>query len=266
MGFGRFTSPEILYGDTARKARALRDISERFAEEGDTLSAVYAQWAADMFSVQSLAWERIMVASPNPESQFFAVAGAVSRAMAIAYQRPRSVRTAKDVIVNARDALGYAFDESMMRALNKHFTNADHLSFLPPPKGSAPSFDSAGRLNGATPAEYAVEKHEEAVTNMGYAWDSLQSGAETDAIAWAYQADLASFERYLVEAAIAVGDHYLTTVNVRWNLASEMIGQLDGLPGDLNGSTFVIRELLKDAVGVVDGSRLNDFFEPVPVV
>jgi L-arabinose isomerase len=94
------------------------------------------------------------------------------------------------------------------------------------------------------------------------AW-MAQAGLAPDALAQARQADMASFEAYLIEAATAVGDDYLATVDFRWDLAAAAIGNLSDLPEGLPQAVTQLREVLLGTVGPAEQDALLATFEPV---
>lgn len=94
------------------------------------------------------------------------------------------------------------------------------------------------------------------------AW-MAQAGLATDALAQARQADLASFEAYLIEAATAVGDDYLATVDLRWDIAASAVENLRDVPEGLPQAVTQLREVLLDTVGPAEEDALRATFEPV---
>jgi hypothetical protein len=74
----------------------------------------------------------------------------------------------------------------------------------------------------------------------------------------ARNADLGSFEAYLVSAALAVGDTALTTVGLRWDLA-EAADERD--VDDPDEAVRALRERLESVVGPTEVGVLRSFFE-----
>jgi hypothetical protein len=90
-----------------------------------------------------------------------------------------------------------------------------------------------------------------------------RAGLPVDALAQARQADLASFEAYLVEAATAVGDDSLATVDLRWDIAMSAVAGITDAPEALLDAVHQVRDVLLAAVGPAEVDALRARFEPV---
>ena len=110
-------TPEVLYADTTSKIRAYGALSKRYAEAGDAHGAVHAAWAADVHTVQAVMWERVMIASPQPDEQFNAIADTVAKALASYAAHPTVTITARDAVEQARLGMAGAFDPVAQRVL-----------------------------------------------------------------------------------------------------------------------------------------------------
>lgn len=256
-------SPEVLYGDTTAKVRAYSELSRRAAMEGNALLALHFAWAADINTVQAIIWERVMIASPRPDQQFFSVASTVSRALTAYAANPQPAVDAREALLFARQGLAAAFDDSVLNLINERYINLDHLAGLPTPDALAGSRLAQARLNGSNIPELSKMRQQAATDSMAVALGMLQQGLQDEALGQAYQADLAAFEAYLLDAAQAVGDWDLVTVEMRWILACEEIAKIAVLPGDFAGAVGRIREALGRAVGPIETERLALCFERV---
>jgi hypothetical protein len=67
---------------------------------------------------------------------------------------------------------------------------------------------------------------------------------------------MASFEAYLVEAATAVGDVSLATVDLRWDIAAAAFDHGTDVPSCLAEAVQQLRDVLLRAVGPARGGRL----------
>lgn len=264
MSLTRYTTPEVFFTDTASKVDTYSALSRRFAADGDAHAAVHALWAADIATVQMIAWERIMIASPNPDRQFFAVAKTVVDALsAYAVSTVSEPLTAYDVVQAARAGLEQAFDDSFLHLLRDRYVPVDHLMTLraPTPQDAVTAVQS--RLEGMSVNDFVAHRLQVADHAIGQAREQAAAGNTDTAIAQAYQADLAAFEAYLVEAARVVGDNFLITVDLRWALASEAISRIPALPADVASASATIRDVLASTVGPVEADRLRQRFAAV---
>lgn len=73
----------------------------------------------------------------------------------------------------------------------------------------------------------------------------------------AYAADLYALEAHLVESAVALGDQYLMSVHVRWELVSEAVAMTGELPQDFIPAVHAIRAAIGGAIGEADAKRLE---------
>jgi hypothetical protein len=82
-------------------------------------------------------------------------------------------------------------------------------------------------------------------------------------MAQARLADMASFEAYLVEAATAVGDVSLATVDFRWDIASLALDEMTVVPRGLPEAVAQLRDVLLAVVGPAEVDALGATFEPL---
>ena len=78
------------------------------------------------------------------------------------------------------------------------------------------------------------------------------------------EADMLTLEAYLVESAVAIGDEQLSTVGVRWELASAALRLLPEIPTDVVAAVALVRTTVVQALGQADGARLARTWIPLP--
>ena len=228
MGLPRRKVPEFLHSDTVHKSGEYFELSQSYAAKGDAYAAVHAMWMADMCVVQAL------TGTAHPD--------AVSTLQA------------------ARDGLSQAFDQVAMRLLRARLTPLGHLAGLPQPDRAGAEAVLARRLSGSTVDALIAQRLQSAAECMGLAVGMHQEGRHSDAITHAYQSDMGVYEAYLLEAARAVGDEFLMTVDLRWELAFNQISSLPSLPMDYQEATALIREKLKGTVSPTEADTLDQRF------
>ena len=255
-------TPEAMWGDANAKARAYADLSRRWAAEGNALGAVHAAWASDIANVQAVMWERVMVASPNPDEQFFAIASTVARALSKYTTSAGEAGSAETCVSAARRGLASAFDPAALSLLAERFTTLDHLVNLPHPVGSDVVACSRARVGDTDPVTLSARRKQDAADCMTVAVAMHREGRDDDAMNQAWTSDWAAFEAYLLDAAIAVEDEALVTVDMRWALACGLIQAVPALPSAFEDAVAVIRERLLAAAGPVEGERLRQYFAP----
>jgi hypothetical protein len=238
------------------------DSSRSYAARGDVRLALLSMWAADVMVLQSLLWESGLGSAPDPDAQLIAVGQALEaslRAEADATDRPDSPLSA---LQRARTAMMSTFDESVHTMLLQRFVQVGHLDGLAAPAPGAAKLAQQARLGERSPQELAADLREAAADCMAVSAAMIRSGLTPDAIAQARMADLASFEAYLVEAALAVGDATLATVDLRWDIATSAVAGMH-VPDGLSDAVYQLRELLVGCVGPAEGDALWATFEHV---
>ena len=260
MRLSRRKVPELLHSDTVHKSREYYELSKLYAAKGDAYGAVHAVWMADMCVVQAIMWERILIASPNPDEHFFAIATSVSRALSLHALTGTAQPDALSTIQAARDGLSQAFDDVAMRLLNGRLTPLDHLAGLPAPSRDGADAVLARRLSGSNVDELISQRNRSASESMDVAAGLHRQGRHADAITQAYHSDMAVYEAYLLEAARAVGDEFLMTVDLRWELAYMQITSLPSLPSNYLEATALIRQKLKGTVSPREADTLDERF------
>jgi hypothetical protein len=105
---------------------------------------------------------------------------------------------------------------------------------------------------------FVAQRRREAAVAMSQAQSARVKGETVAAIQSAYESDFLGLEAYLVESAVAVGDHLLQSVVVRWELASTAVSQLSGLPDGFVLAVQRIRDALGSSLSEADASRLRE--------
>lgn len=256
-------TPEVLYADTTSKKRAYGELSRRYAANGDFYGAVHAAFASDVQTVQAVMWERVMVASPVPEEQFKAVGETVTKALTAYAENPVHATTAREAVEQARAGMGAAFDPVAQRIIDNEYLPLDHLDHLPHPDSAAGLAIAETRTKGEAPTLVAQKRRRAARDCMAVAIAMQREGRLDDAMRQAWQADWATFESYLLDAAAQVGDTNLITVEMRWALATDAVSKIPALPSNFADAVATIRARLLNSLGTIEGQRLAERFEPI---
>jgi hypothetical protein len=256
-------SAEEFYSQCLANARTLEQAARAHAGAGDAVSALATAWGADVFTVQAVLWERILVVSPLPQRQFYRVADALftglDRSAAPTIDRP----ACRDVLRSARDSLLAECDPGLRQSIAEAWSDVTYLATVEAP--TAQDIDAAvqARLNGMTPGAFVARRRQEAAIAMAHAQEERVRGNTVGAIQGAYESDFLGLEAYLVESAMAVGDLSLQSVVVRWELASSAVSQLAGLPDGFSAAVNRIRDTLGSGLAEADAARLRESLIPV---
>jgi hypothetical protein len=244
-------------GLSARTAKYVA-LSRSYAVRGEGRPALLALWAADVQVLQVLLLESGLESAPDPEAQMALVADAVRASLMEGAASAAGPATLREVAEGARRALLATFDESVHAMLDERFAPLDHLDLLNPPASNGARHAVARRRAGRTSLELVHDLRTAAGDCMAIAHEMARDGDRIGARRQARNADLGSFEAYLVSAALAVGDTALTTVGLRWDLA-EAADERD--VDDLDEGVRALRERLESVVGPTEVAVLRNFFE-----
>ncbi|MBA2389409.1 MAG: hypothetical protein H0V67_04045 [Geodermatophilaceae bacterium] len=153
----------------------------------------------------------------------------------------------------------------MQHRVTARFCSLDHLEGLEPPDDLAGARSAAARLCGSSAGELSMARQQSARDCMTVATAMHHGGRGAEALRMLWQSDWAAFEAYLLDAALAVGDEFLVTVELRWALACQGATQLAELPSCPVAAARTIRSMLMNAVDPAEGVRLEQRFEPLGV-
>jgi len=257
------TAHDELHAGVSGTIDVYADLSRSYAAKGDARLALLALWAADVLVLQSLLWESGLGSAPDPDTQLAAVGRAVDGSLRSDAVEVEETMTASSALQRARTALMSTFDASVHGLLIQRFVSPAHLNGLALPTAAAFRGARVNRLGDRTARELSDDLRVAAADCMAVSARMAQAGLVSDARAQARQADMASFEAYLIEAAIAVGDDSLATVDFRWDIAASAVESLSDVPADLPQAVSQLREILLGAVGPAEEDALRATFEPM---
>lgn len=262
IGTDPSTAHDRLHAGVAATIDVYVSSSRTYAAKGDVRLALLSLWAADVLVLQSLLWESGLGSAPDPDAQLTAVGQALKDSLRADPAGQDGPDTALSALQRARTAMMSTFDESVHTTLLQRFVHVGHLDGLPAPAPGAAELAQQARLGERSPQELAEDLREAAADCMAVSAAMARSGLTPDAIAQARMADLASFEAYLLEAALAVGDTTLATVDLRWDIATSAVAGMP-VPDGLSDAAYQLRELLVGCVGPAEGDALWATFEHV---
>jgi hypothetical protein len=256
-------SAEEFYSQCLANARTLDQAARRLASAMDAPGAVATAWGSDVFAVQAVLWERILVASPVPQRQFFRVADALFDGLRGAGQGVGDQETCRTVVRAAREALLAACDPDLRGEIQASWPDLAYMGILPAPSQEDLEAAVVQRTGGVPAADFVDQRRREAFDAMAQAQASRVRGDTVGAIQLAYDSDFLALEAYLVESALAAGDDLLLSVTVRWELATASVGQLAGLPDGFVAAVHRVRDVLGAPLSEADADRLRASMAPV---
>lgn len=248
---------EEFYGRCLGNVTTLDAAARRFASAGDSVRALAAASGADTYALQAVVWERILVASSFPQRQFFRVAEALVGGLTAHLAEGGPDGTAADTLLATRAGMLDACDPGLRQDVEAAWGDAGYLAVLPAPTQEVLSASVSERTGGLGVAAYAAARRAEASTVLSQAQTLRVKGDSVGAIQTAYESDLLALEAYLTESATALGDDFLMTVTIRWELATHAVASLPGLPDGFVAAVTRIRDALVAGLGDADGQRLR---------
>jgi hypothetical protein len=254
---------ELLHALAADQIDELTELSHAYAREGDARRAVMAAWAADVKTLQLLLWESGLASAPEPDAQMQAVAEAVDAALRGRSQHQQAAMseaagTVRAIVEGARAALSSAFDESVHALLANRWTPLDHLDGLRIPQPGDARRAVSARLDGRTADQLLTDLRTAAADCLAVSKVMAAVGDDKESIRQVTMADIATFEAYLVQTALRVGDTALATVDQRWDIAATRLRigarEVDPTPDE-------VRRVLLSVVGPAEEATLSAAFE-----
>lgn len=261
LGVDKGTAEEF-YSQCLSNAQLLDRSARERAHGGDAIGAVACAWGSDVATMQAVIWERILVASRNPQRQFYQVAEVVVTAVRgdAPDDGPTLESTAEQLVRSARMRSLRAFDGGLAREVDGRWPEVSYLVSLPAFSEAQIEEAVNTRLLGENAADFVDHRRKEAAAAMLEAQARRVHGDTEGAIQAGYESDFHSLDAYLVESALAVGDAALMTVVTRWELATHAVAAIVALPRDFVAAMGVVRQAMADALGEADGARLRRTF------
>jgi hypothetical protein len=256
-------SAEEFYSQCLANARTLDLAARRLAAEGDSPAALATAWGSDVFAVQAVIWERILVASAVPQRQFYRVADALFEGLRSSPELADDRPSCRNVIRAARQALLAACDPELRGSIEAGWPDLAYMGMLPAPTVDDLEEAAAARLGGIPPEAFVEQRRHEAAEAMAQAQALRVRGDTVAAIQLAFDSDFLALEAYLVASAIAAGDVRLQSVVVRWELAYSSVTELAGLPEGFVAAVNRIRDALGACLAEADADRLRTSLVPV---
>lgn len=239
--------------------------SRDYADAGEPRLALLAMWTADVHVLQLLLLESGLDRAPNPSAQLAGVGEAVNRSLtAISLEGA----TPREFLERSREAMVATFDESVHAMLVNRFLPLDHLDAVGGPAVDAADRAVEQRLDGRTCEQLVAELEATAHDCVAVAGAMLVAGDSEGALRQMHHADLASFEAFLLGAAMASADETLASVDLSWDLAARAFTErpthlVDG--ADVEATVNAWRERLVVFGGWVQAERMRASFLAVPV-
>ena len=268
------TSSGAANDDAAPGHRELLDLlegyaslSQDYAEAGESRLALLAMWTADVQVLQLLLLESGLDQAPDPSAQLAGVGEAVNRSLTAV--SPDDA-TPRQLLERSREAMVATFDETVHTMLANRFLPLDHLDAVQGPAGDAADRSLERRLDGRTRDQLAAELEATAHDCVAVAGAMIAAGDRHGALRQMHHADLASFEAFLLGAAMEFGDETLASVDLSWGLAARAFTEsptqlVDGADVDIEATVNSWRERLVVFGGWAQAARLRASFLPVPV-
>ncbi|WP_166139099.1 hypothetical protein [Nocardioides ochotonae] len=200
----------------------LDDLAQRYARRGEVWAAVLTTWAVEIHGLEEVLWDQGLQVASDPHAELAAVGAAVARSMEAAADRVSGDVTAREIVQIARDALLGTVDAAVRELVVEGFQRLDHLIDLPASQARR-NGHAVERLEERTAEQLVVELLGAAGDCMAVARELLVEHEYEAAARMARQADVATFEAYLVAAASLAGEDDLGSVQLRWDLARDLV-------------------------------------------
>jgi hypothetical protein len=201
-------------------------LASRYAAEGDVRRAQLASWTADVYVLEELLWEHGLAEVPDPVARLASIGESVADALEALAEGVTGEVMPRAVVEEARRAMILTFDESVHEVLREQLPPLEHLAACEPDSmavseraNETPVRQRLGDLS----ADELVSELRQVATDCLHVGEVMDvEGELTAADRMSHQADVATFEAYLLAAAVHAGDHQMASVDLRWELAREL--------------------------------------------
>lgn len=254
LGAERATAEEF-YDRLLASVSVLDASARRHARAQEAVPAIAAALGADVAVVQSVLWERLVIASSAPQRMYFQAGASLMHGLG-ATEVESSGTSAVDALQAARQRMTTAFEPGQRAVLEQRWPDIGYLAELPAPTRGMVQAYTAACLSGLSPARFIAERQRQAREDMLAAQSFRIRNDIPKAIEAAYSSDFHSLEGYLVESALASGDDALLTFSMRRDLVDAAIADLPGLPSEFAQAADIVRRAFCGALNQSDADRL----------
>lgn len=246
---------DLILHDAEQKELAYRGLAHHYLSLGDAWLAVHAQALSDVYAATR-------VSGANPADILNDKSGASALAEAVGSNRAlKKAKSPLDAIVAIRGVIDGALTEmesSVWRTQLEGLGPFDHFTG-PFDTVQAIALRDA-RLGGLTAEEFIANRRGAAGESYRMAAQHRADGNHWGAIVATYEGDLATFEGWLVERSVEVGDHLLIQTEFKWTLAVAALEKVGELPNDDGAASALVRSRLAWAAGPQDAHTLISLF------
>lgn len=240
-------------------------LSRDYAHAGRARLAVLAMWMSDVHALQLLLMENGLHLAPDPAAELAGVGEALSGSLS---STSADDATPQEVLTRARTAIVATFDESVHVALTRRFLPMDHLNIFDGWATLSGDQTAEQRLGGRTSSQLISQLESTAQDCMAVAAELVAANDTQGALHQIFQADLASFEAFLIRVAVDCGDETLVTVTLSWDLAAHADAEQAFAQFDHAASLATVanswRERLVVFGGWAQAGRMWAYFLPIP--
>jgi len=240
-------------------------LASRYAADGDVRRAQLASWTADVYVLEELLWEHGLAEVPDPVARLAAIGESVADALEALAEGVTGEVLPRAVVEAARRAMILTFDESVHEVLCEQLPSLDHLAACEPVSMTAPERAHEAPVHqrlGDCSAEELVSELRQVATDCLHVGEVMDvEGELTAADRMSHQADVATFEAYLIAAAVHAGDHQMASADLRWELARDLRPTEGTGDGESQSSFATLRRDLIALVGSAEMESLWRAFE-----
>jgi hypothetical protein len=256
VGATRFDTPELSYADLVKRVRVYRDLSRKYAEDGQNFYAVTSLWAADLVSAQMIIWNEIQN-SKNKEASFFEFGTQLATATAeYATTRSGYFRTAKDLVDSSRDTIARSFSENLKNNFENQNNSTNYLRLVEAPSPTDIFNSIQVRTQGLTFEEFTRYRIENGLGSVRLAYEKQDDDPRVAVEAY-YSGIMLLLEAYLVESSLRLGDEGLLTLQPRWDFVVHLLTEMESLPDSFSDATKTIFRTISVGLGRNDSARFE---------
>lgn len=244
------TATDTVLIDAAQKELAYRGLGRQYVEQGNAWLALHAFATADLYAALHLFHTHGM-----DTARFLTDVASAFDGIADRFVDGMDPFMA---LITFRTRVILSVPEDIRPAYHRAIGSARLFGDLETISTDATEAMVTDHLGGRTVMEFIDWAYTESFRLSAAAARKRAAGDEWGAVVDTYAADLSSFEAWLFERSLVVGDSTFAQAEMRWALAVSALETITALPENAADAAFVVRARLAWALGPAEAAAFAD--------
>jgi hypothetical protein len=241
---------DMMQRDAAQKELAYRGLGRQYVDQGNAWLALHAFAHADLYSALRLLGENNV-----DTTDFLSKASDAFDGIADRFADDMDPFMA---LITFRTRVLLCIPEDLRPQWHRSIGSARLFGDLETLSPAETNIMVSDHLGGRSVHDFIDWAYTEGYRLAAAAARKRAMGDEWGAVVDTYAADLSSFEAWLFERALLVGDSTFAQAEMRWALAVSALETITALPEDAGDAAYVVRTRLAWALGPQEAAAFAD--------